>query len=539
MLCLAGTVILLPASALAQSEPGTVVDNGSVSTGTIHGVPQQYMIPPESVSMSVGETRVLEAPFEIERKSASSKAVQIVRVSGHSLTVTGTEAGTADVKVGSSSLEKTFRITVTDSLMATYRALNRDLSDLSEVSVEYGGNSLALRGEITNYSHWEYFLQVMKRYENRCRSYVSFRPGPEMFEALKKQLERAGYKVTDKPSGELPPGTLYFSVSSDILTVGGRVLSAQDVDAVKQIVDSQKWLAHGSDRNGMRAVCRVEVADIQIDVGVVIVGVTRSELDRLGNSSADGTVVSMDLAAWFKSLAGELPDAIGKGAPKRNGTGAFSYINTRLQGAIRFFGDNNISDFRDAGHVTFTNNSAAGGSYQNGGTLNVGIYSSETADLKEIDYGLKIVVKGGLVRGDQVKLDLEIEKSLAPVKQDADYLQRKTKTKTELICPLDKTAVIAGQREFAREDSGPSGYAFLRHVPVVNWFTSFEQDKREELQLLILVSPQIAAHKVNMTSKPSADTARVEDEVSASIREKTDSMHEREKRGWFRRMFTW
>ena len=53
------------------------------------------------------------------------------------------------------------------------------------------------------------------------------------------------------------------------------------------------------------------------------------------------------------------------------------------------------------------------------------------ADLKEINFGLTIKVSGGLVTSDKVRLILEVEKSLAPIKQDDDYLQRKTKSKTE------------------------------------------------------------------------------------------------------------
>ena len=136
-------------------------------------------------------------------------------------------------------------------------------------------------------------------------------------------------------------------------------------------------------------------------------------------------------------------------------------------------------------------------------------------------------------------LELELEKSLAPIKQDEDYFQRSAKTATEILCPLNQTAVIAGQKDLTYTSSGPSGYAFLRHIPVINWFTSSEEEQSEEMLLLILVSPRIANSNVQMTSIPSDETREVEPAVSRSIEEKNEKIREQESRSWFEKMFTW
>lgn len=167
------------------------------------------------------------------------------------------------------------------------------------------------------------------------------------------------------------------------------------------------------------------------------------------------------------------------------------------------------------------------------------MYGQDTADLKPIEFGLKLKIRGGLVRADEAKLELELEKSLAPVKQDEDYFQRSTKTTTEILCPLNRTAVIAGQKDLTYSDSGPSGYAFLRHIPVISWFTSSEEEQNEEMQLLILVSPRIANSNVQMASVPSDETREVETTISRSIEEKSEEIREQESRSWFEKMFTW
>ena len=149
----------------------------------------------------------------------------------------------------------------------------------------------------------------MKRYEDRCRNYVTFRPGPALFTELKKQMENAGFQVGDSVSPDAP-GSVKFQVSNGTLTVSGWVLCENDIATVKRILASQVWLSPEWNGNSMRAVTDLTVADTQLDVGIVFVGVTRTQLERLGNSSADGTVLSWNLIAWFRALAGGAPDSL-------------------------------------------------------------------------------------------------------------------------------------------------------------------------------------------------------------------------------------
>lgn len=492
-------------------------------------------LPPESVSLSTGELRKFEVPFVVEQYKSSTTNARVNHVEGRTLEIEGVSGGTAVVTVSSEGISKEFRVTVSNSIMPIYRELSRELGDLPEVGVELSENVLTLRGEITRISHWEYFRRVVKRYEDRCRNYVTFQPGPALFTELKKQFEAAGYTVAETISPDAP-GQLKFEVENGVLTVSGYLLCENDITSIKRILAAQKWLSPEWNGNAMRAETELNITDTQLDVGIVFVGVTRTQLERLGNTSADGTVLSWNLIAWFRVLAGAAPDEL---AGSTDGKGLYSYFNTNLKGSLVFFGNNGISDFRDAGHVTITNNSKNFASYENGGTLNVKVYGQDTAELKPIDFGLKLKVRGGLIRSDEVRLELDLEKSLAPIKQDEDYFQRSTKTRAEILCPLNKTAVIAGQKELTYSNSGPSGYAFLRHIPVINWFTSSEEDQGEEMTFLILVSPRIANSKVKMTSIPSAETAGVEDSVSRSVNERSRKVQEQEEASWFWKMFTW
>ena len=350
------------------------------------GQRNSILLPPESVAISTGEVRKFEVPFVVEEFKSSTGNARVLHVEGRAFEIEGVAVGNAVVSVSATGISKEFRVTVSSSVMPIYRELSRELGDLPEVGVELSDNVLTLRGEITKTGHWEYFRRVVKRYEDRCRNYVSFQPGPALFEELKKQFEAAGFKVADQVSPELP-GQIRFQVANGVLTVSGYLLCEDDIAMVKRILASRKWLSPEWNGNALRAVTELKIADTQLDVGIVFVGVTRTQLERLGNASADGTLLSWNLIAWFRALAGGVPPGISDAS---NGNGLYSYFNTDLKGSLVAFGNNGISDFRDAGHVTLTNNSPNFASYENGGTLNVKVYGQETADLKPINFGLKI-----------------------------------------------------------------------------------------------------------------------------------------------------
>lgn len=504
------------------------------------GSPQQVAfisaLPTESLTIAQDETRKLEVPFEIEQCQSSTKNIRILANRGRFVEIQGIEPGYADLTLTANAVSKTFKVRVTNSLASLYRDLCKDISDFSEVTAEMSHNAITLRGEISKYSRYVAFKNILDKYSDSYRNYVSYKPGPEMFDSLKKQLSDAGFKVENGIPKE--SGIVGMKISSGILAFYGKMLCDNDISDIKKIVSSQKWLSAGP--NPTEVVYNLEVDDTQLDVNVVIVGVTRSQLERMGNSSANGTVLSVDLQGWFKTLAGELPPSLGGEAPKSSGVGGLAYMNTGITGAIQFFGANGVSDFRDGGHLTLTSNSkgVSEAVYENGGTLNVEIHGRDVADLKEINFGLTIKVSGGLVKSDKVRLILEVEKSLAPIKQDDDYLQRKTKSKTEIVCNLNQTAILAGQRELTRTKSD-SGYAFLRHVPILDSLFGYDEENVEELQLLILVSPQISKSGVEMASKPSSETANVEDEVSNSLEAQSSKLRENSKKSKGEKMFTW
>ena len=505
---------------------------GSAEPADGSGNPDMFA---EKISISTGEKRVLNVPFRIDSCKSNSANVKIEHVSSNSLEISGETPGHAEITVSAGGLEKQYMVTVFNSTLQIYQELKRLMEELPEVTPELYDGGLVLRGVITQPVHWTYFRRIMVPYEDSCKNYVSFMPDAKLFAALKKQLEDAGFPVEEK-SGPDYPGKLAFRVDGNVLTVTGNLLSERDIQSVQTILSSQNWLNPEWNGQNFGYVTDFAVAPTQIDLGVVFVGVNRTQLKRLGNSSANGTVLTWDVTAWFKALYGGLPDTPSSGGDANAGTSVL--LNSNLKGSLLFFGNNGITDFRDAGHITLTNNGEES-SFENGGTRSVKIYGRDTANLKEINFGLKYKAKALLQGNGIVRLDLDLERGLPPIRDGEDYIQRKSRTKTSLQCPLGKTAVIAGQKELTFTKNGPAGYAFLRHIPILNWFASFEEDSGEQVQILILVSPELMHQNLQLSARPSQENSTVEDEVSEVVNEGNQQVHENEQKSWFMRMFTW
>ena len=489
----------------------------------------------EQVSITVGEKRVLSVPFSIDSCKSDSSNIKIERVSGSTFEISGSSPGQAVIIVHAGGLEKEYHVTVYNSTLQTYQELSRLLEELPEITLQMYDGGLVLRGIVTQPIHWDYFRRIMQSYNGRCDNYVSFIPDAKLISDLKKQLADAGFPVEDK-SGPEYPGKLTMNLTGTVLTVRGYLYSEQGVQTVQSILSAQRWLNPDWNANNVTLQTDLKIAPAQIDLGVVFVGVKRTQLERFGNAQADGTVLTWDVVNWFKALYGGTMDVIDSHGSQHAGTSVT--LKTNLKGSLVFFGQNGVSDFRDAGHITLTSNGGES-SFENGGTRQVKVYGENSADMKEIEFGLKYKAQAFLQEDNTVKLDIDLERSLPPVRDDDDYVQSKSKTKTSLICPLGQTAIIAGQKELTFTQSGPSGYAFLRHIPIINWFASSSEDKGEENQILILVSPELMHQDTQMSSRPSEENATLEQEVSERVNEEYQEVQENEQKSWFQRMFTW
>ena len=107
-------------------------------------------------------------------------------------------------------------------------------------------------------------------------------------------------------------------------------------------------------------------------------------------------------------------------------------------------------------------------------------------DLKEINYGFIITVKGTILNHRQISLNLDLEYShMADERHKEDNIIR-----TERIVDFNKTAIIGGFKEVTRNISN-NGLPIFRNTPVIQWFTAQQNEEVNKADLLILACPRV------------------------------------------------
>jgi Flp pilus assembly secretin CpaC len=482
------------------------------------------------VSVSVGKMELLNLPFPVQGYRMADPSVAKVETLGpQQLRVMGLKAGTTDLQVtGEGSVSALFAVTVLENINAVLSAVKRDLDQVPEVDVTINLGRVVLKGEVSSIDNWKYLLKVVELYKDSVANLVTFHPAPEVMLALKAAFEKAGLKVADAdaPAGKAAPGAIGLKFSGNNIFVDGQVYSQKDKDRIVQIIEAQNWLtvakakaagdgaqAQLSDDPRVKAILDIEVVPTMLEMDVVFVGVTDSEEKQIGvNLAKAGLIVLDSTSAGFQGDLGT-----------RSSGWAGSYtINSGLQGALKFFAGNGPGRFQTAGHMTFKNDAPEWRTYHSGGTLKVRVATRDATSIEDIDYGLIMKIKGGLLDARSAAVDVDIELSY-PVPVGTDYDLKRNRIDTTVNCPIGHTMVLAGMKSLI-EQSTTEGVPFLRSVPAISWFFSEKNNLKEDSKVLILLSPQLAG-ATREAAPVSLETAPALEESS-----KTNEQREREKR---------
>jgi len=482
------------------------------------------------VTVSVGKMELLNLPFPVQGYRLADPSLAKVETLGpQQLRVMGLKAGMTDLQVtGEGSVSALFALTVLENINAVLSAVKRDLDAVPEVDVAINLGRVVLKGEVSNIEHWKYLLKVVDLYKDSVANLVTFYPAPEVMLSLKAAFEKAGLTVldADAPTDKKVPGAIRLAFSGNSIFVNGLVYSQKDKDRITQIIEAQNWLtvprkreggeaaqAQAADDPRVKALLDIEVVPTMLEMDVVFVGVTDSEEKQIGvNLAKAGLIVLNSTSAGFQ------------GNLDNNSSGwAGSYsINSGLQGALKFFAGSGPGRFQTAGHMTFKNDSPEWRTYHSGGTLKVKVATRDATSLEDIDYGLIMKIKGGLLDAKTASVDVNIELSY-PVPVGTDYDLKRNRIETTVNCPVGHTMVLAGMKSLI-EQSSTEGVPFLRSVPAISWFFSEKNNLKEDSKVLILLSPQIAG-ATREAAPVSIQTAPTVDEAA-----KSNEQREREKR---------
>jgi len=453
----------------------------------------------EILTVSVGKMELLSVPFPVQGFRIADQAVAKVETQGpQQLRVMGLKAGSTDVQVtGEGGLSSLFTVNVVENINAVLVAVKRDLDALPEVDVAINLGRVILKGEVSNIDHWTHLQKVCELYKGSVANLVSFHPTPEVMLSLKAAFEKAGIKVVeaDASGGRPAPGAVSLAFSGNSIFVKGQLYCQKDKDRIIQIIEAQHWLmvankeppkegaAPGGSRSDdlrVSALLDLEVIPTMLEMDVVFVGVTDAEERQIGvNLAKAGLIVLNSTSAGFQ---GELGG--------QNGWGGTYSINSGLQGALKFFAGSGPGRFQTAGHMTFKNDAPEWRNYHSGGTLKVRVATRDATSLEDIDYGLIMKTRGGLLDSKTAAVDVNLELSY-PVPVGNDYDLKRNRIETTVNCPIGHTLVLGGMKSLI-EQSSTEGVPFLRSVPAISWFFSEKNNLKQDSKVLILLSPQIA-----------------------------------------------
>lgn len=436
----------------------------------------------EKVSMVVGGSKTLSVPFVIDsfRVIPSNSDKVKVEALDTQLRIMALQIGEVNVMVSGGGAMREFQITVKSNLTKVLRQLRADLDALTELDVAINEDHIVIRGTVTVPEHWETLQKVLPHYSGKCVSFAKFRPSAETVAGLRKMLADDGFRFA--ADGEpLRPGLLSLVISADAVVLGGELYSQGEIDRIKRILSTQPWLSLGGAGEGgrIKGVLNLSVVETMLEVDVVYVGLNENDGHTEGTGGA-APLLGNAMSAFYDIVAG-----------RGDGTAT---ISGSMPSTIAFLRNNGVTRTYNAGHVSFANNDPNGGELHTGGTIYAKVNGVENGSLQNIEYGLKIKVKGGLVSEKRAKLSLELTNSQVLSRSEDSYDLAEDTTKQTVFCDIGKTLAVAGAKKLM-ESTSNSGLPILRNTPVLQWFVSGQGESGSNTRLLVLIAPRIV--KVN------------------------------------------
>lgn len=443
-------------------------------------------------------SKTLEPGFQVEKyQILGSRDVVGVDVNGGVAQVTGLKEGACSVKViGSGNMEEIYEVVVGDDLMQIQRNLQTELDEVSGIEIVKVGASLVVRGEVNDPEGWRLLKTTLSHgdYRNLVKDQTKFRVQADTLKNFYRQLRNAKFDLTDDPQ-EARDGKLYVKYEDNMVLINGAVYSAADVERLDQIIAAQAtWLRLDDGKNvsgqyDWKPVCR---KDVTIDhrllhMDVVIVGYTERNEKNYGTEPGrdNRPAVSMTFNSLWDLVAGHA----------KNDT---FQINADLNTVLDFLKKNEITRQSTGGYLRFKCNDTEPSNLKIGGTLKVkmkgenNMMTGSNERFEDIEYGFFIDKKlANLVDGGNVDVKFDVnQKTPIPMKggYEEGYNIEERKYNPSIVCPLGKTVVIGGYRDFKETTAPLVGTPILRNVPILGWFFSNDYESVEDVKIMMLVS---------------------------------------------------
>lgn len=476
----------------------------------------------EKITLTVGALKVIDLPFVMQNYRPSTKGIiRIENFSERQLRIIGEKQGLCELEVSGGGLIKLYSINVVDNISEILKQLQNDLDSLPELDLSINQDYIVIRGEVCSISNWEHLRKVleMPKFKDCCQNYAKFRPAPEIILTLKKLLEQSGFTFTDSPVPK-SPGEISLQYANNVLTISGNVYQVSDIETINNILATQTWLSVGkekADEGKVLTIVKLKTVPTTLWIDVVFIALNKQDADRIGSNSVP--TASAAFSSFYDMITGR-------------GDGNTAMIGGNMNATVQFLASNGITRMHDAGCVVLKSNDPNGTTQHIGGKKYVKVSGVENGSLQEIEYGLKLMVKGGLIAKNKVDLQFDVSNNgLISAGEEGTFDQTQEQVKNSVVCDLENTIVLGGYKKIV-QDTAKSGLPVLRNTPVLKWFVSQDTDNQQEFNLLILACPRLQKQDANRKiALPVIDTITPATE-DARYDNKTVIEQQKRYRGW-------
>ena len=489
------------------------------------------------MTIAVNSLSVHDVPFKIENIHVSDNTiaqVSTVEDNDRQFRITGKKAGVIEIQVRGGNMSQTYKVTIIANLELLLKDLRFALDTVPEVEISRVNDRLILKGEISNIANMELKNKVVKVYDGSVLDLTTFRPTPEVMLALHKNLEKAGYKVV-RDGQATNPGEISITQVGEMLTIAGSVYGPNDLAKIKSIIESQWWLTvkpvdgKTTGVSGkVAAHVNIQIVPQMLQVDVVHIAIDKTDAEKIGINWSEF------VNGGFQATVNTFWQAVNNrnASTTQDGSGSIRIGSTGpLNAVLAFLGSNGINRTRRAGFLTFkSNDTPEFRKMHSGGTLYIssGANPGGSSQLKDIDYGLILQVKGGLTGQNDVSLELKQELSYPGPKglyaQAAEIDVKKFTTTTSISCKLGETVAIAGLKEFLQDSTDSASIPYLRNVPGLKWLLAENETTFTESQVLTLicVRPMSKSDGIDPVSVELNKMKRAEDQA---LRDRDADLH--------------
>lgn len=378
------------------------------------------------------------------------------------------------------------------------------------------GGKIVVSGTLHSPADWARFQRIcnLSAFKGLVDSDVEFAVDAATIDKLRADLEAAGVPLAPK-NARPEEGQVGMRYEGNVLSFSGTVYSAATAEALVQTLRNQSWLKVVNEpRNAAtdtvaQALVNVAVDDSMLEADVAFLLVSRTEVQKAGSKA--GFAVKGVWAGFWEFLT---LDHVSRGS-KPNFRIDASFAST----LDLFAGETFVRD-RKTGHFLFKANGAPvegdDATLRIGGTLKFTPPASgegEAPEPQDFEYGFKVVNRGcHRVSADAaeivVKVDVDGEPMFEPdVNGSAIRQEKRSFPLAAVTCAFGKTVAMSGFGHTGETTQEPTGTPIFRHIPIMNWFVSQESQKKEELDLLMLVS----VRKVGAEDEPMVENDKMKD----------------------------